>query len=90
AEEYYKDLPEFRYRLKVKAGLTGLAQIMGKYNTTPRDKLILDLIYIENYSLRLDLKLMFQTITVFLFPEKTTGFKNTAKTVFTEDNDKSE
>ena len=73
AAEYEKDLPEFSYRLRVKAGLTGLAQIMGKYNTTPKDKLVLDLLYIEKYSLRLDLKIMFQTVLVCLTPEKTEG-----------------
>ena len=49
----------FYYRLKVKAGLTGYAQVYGKYNTTPYDKLKLDLFYIENYSFFLDLKLLF-------------------------------
>ena len=55
AEEYKKAIPEFDYRLKVKAGLTGFAQVYGKYNTTPYDKLKLDLTYIENYSVWLDL-----------------------------------
>ena len=73
AREYEKDLPEFSYRLRVKAGLTGLAQIMGKYNTTPKDKLVLDLMYIEKYSFILDLKILFQTIVVCLIPEKTEG-----------------
>lgn len=73
AIEYEKDLPEFRYRLRVKAGLTGLAQIMGKYNTSPKDKLMLDLMYIEEYSLKLDIKIMFQTVVVCLTPEKTEG-----------------
>ena len=73
ADEYEKDLPEFTYRLRVKAGLTGLAQILGKYNTTPKDKLVLDLMYIEKYSLKLDLKIMFQTIVVCLTPERTEG-----------------
>ena len=73
AEEYVKELPEFRYRLKVKAGLTGLAQIMGKYNTTPKDKLTLDLVYIEQYSVWLDLKLMFQTLKVLFKSDSTEG-----------------
>ena len=63
---YTEELPEFEYRLRVKAGLTGYAQIAGKYNTSPKDKLILDLMYIENYSLWLDIKLLFQTVIVFL------------------------
>ena len=57
--EYCKEIPEFYYRLKVKAGLTGYAQVYGKYNTTPYDKLKLDLFYIENYSFVLDLKLLY-------------------------------
>ena len=63
--EYEDKLPEFSYRLRVKAGLTGHAQIAGKYNTSPKDKLVLDLMYIEKYSLWLDFKLIFQTLTVF-------------------------
>ena len=67
--EYEKELPEFYYRLKVKAGLTGYAQVYGKYNTTPYDKLKLDLFYIENYSFLLDIKLIFMTVKN-LFPER--------------------
>jgi lipopolysaccharide/colanic/teichoic acid biosynthesis glycosyltransferase len=72
---YTKALPEFEYRLRVKAGLTGYAQIMGKYNTSPKDKLILDLMYIESYSFWKDLQLLFQTIMVLLRSEDSTeGF----------------
>ena len=63
-------MPEFDYRLKVKAGLTGYAQILGKYNTLPYDKLKLDLIYIENYSLLLDLKLILMTIKILFYSRK--------------------
>ncbi len=70
--DYEKDLPEFRYRLRMKAGLTGLAQIYGKYNTTSRDKLMLDLMYIENYSLIRDVQLLFQTILVLFRAEDST------------------
>ena len=63
-EKYTDALPEFEYRLRVKAGLTGLAQISGKYNTSPKDKLVMDLIYIENYSIWQDLKLIFQTLSL--------------------------
>lgn len=73
ADKYEKDMPEFRYRLKVKAGLTGYAQVMGKYNTTPYDKLKLDLMYIENQSLRLDLKLILMTIKICFIPDATEG-----------------
>ncbi len=61
---YSENLPEFQYRHRVKAGLTGYAQIMGKYNTSSRDKLILDLLYIENFSLWNDIRIIFQTILV--------------------------
>ncbi|MBQ9988342.1 MAG: exopolysaccharide biosynthesis polyprenyl glycosylphosphotransferase [Clostridia bacterium] len=66
--------PLYALRLKVKTGLTGYAQVMGKYNTTMHDKLILDLMYIENYSLSLDFKLMFLTLRVLFFKRSTEGF----------------
>jgi lipopolysaccharide/colanic/teichoic acid biosynthesis glycosyltransferase len=59
--------------MKVKAGLAGYAQVYGKYNTTPYDKLKLDLTYIENYSVLLDLKLMLLTLKVLLWPDSTEG-----------------
>ena len=75
--KYTAELPEFSYRLKVKGGLTGYAQIVGKYNTSPKDKLVLDLMYIEKYSLWLDVKLILQTITVlFKASDSTKGFGN--------------
>ena len=61
-DKYRKDIPEFDFRLKVKAGLTGYAQVYGKYNTKPIDKLKLDLTYIQKYSFWLDLKLLILTI----------------------------
>lgn len=73
AEQYEAEIPEFRYRLRVKAGLTGYAQIYGKYNTTPYDKLKLDLHYIQNYSLMLDVKLMIQTVKILFMRESTEG-----------------
>lgn len=73
AEKYEGVVPEFRFRLKVKAGLTGYAQVYGKYNTTPYDKLKLDLTYIENYSAWLDLKLMLMTAKVIFQKENTEG-----------------
>ena len=72
-EKYTEELPEFSYRLRMKAGLTGLAQISGKYNTSPKDKLVMDLMYIENYSIWQDFKLIFQTITVFLKASESTA-----------------
>ena len=70
-----KKMPEFKYRLVVKAGLTGYAQIYGKYNTSLRDKLLLDLYYIENYSLIDDIKLLVQTLKIIFKPESTEGIK---------------
>ncbi|MCR5087073.1 MAG: exopolysaccharide biosynthesis polyprenyl glycosylphosphotransferase [Lachnospiraceae bacterium] len=66
--------PEYEYRLRVKAGLTGFAQIEGKYNTTNKEKLMLDLMYIQSYSLWLDLKLLLQTVLVMLKEDSTEGF----------------
>ena len=71
--QYVEQMPEFVFRMKVKAGLAGYAQVYGKYNTTPYDKLKLDLSYIENYSLWLDLKLMLLTIKILIKPESTEG-----------------
>ncbi len=71
---YTNALPEFEYRLRVKAGITGYAQIAGKYNTLPKDKLILDLMYIEEYSLWLDIKLIFQTLIVIFKKDSTEAF----------------
>ena len=73
AAEYMEDLPEFAMRLKMKAGLTGYAQVHGKYNTTPYDKLKLDLHYIRNYSLFMDLILIVLTPKVLFMKESTEG-----------------
>ena len=73
ADEYCKEIPEFAYRLKVRGGLTGYAQIYGKYNTSAYDKLRLDLMYIENYSLLLDIKLIILTIRILFSKESTEG-----------------
>jgi len=74
-EIYTTEIHEFQYRLKVRAGLTGYAQLYGKYNTTPYDKLQLDLMYIQNYSLLLDFRLLFMTIKVMFMKESTEGFE---------------
>ena len=73
AREIEKDIPEFSYRLKMKAGLTGYAQIYGKYNTTFYDKLKLDLFYIRNYSFFLDLKLLLLTPKIMFMKESSEG-----------------
>ncbi len=75
-DEFCKETPEFTYRLKVKAGLTGYAQIYGKYNTTPLDKLKLDLMYIESYSLFLDIRLIFLTLKIMFMKESTEGVED--------------
>jgi exopolysaccharide biosynthesis polyprenyl glycosylphosphotransferase len=69
-EQYKKDMPEFEFRLKVKAGLTGYAQVVGVYDTTPYDKLKMDLMYIQNYSLLLDLRIILMTLKTVIFPSK--------------------
>lgn len=84
AEDYVKDYPEFKYRLKVKAGLTGYAQIFGKYNTTPEDKVKMDIMYIQNYSLLLDIKLIILTVKILFMPESTEGIEEGQKTAVSE------
>ena len=71
--QYLEVMPEFAYRMKVKAGLAGFAQVYGKYNTSPYDKLKLDLTYIENYSVMLDIKLMLLTLKILFWPDSTEG-----------------
>ena len=71
---YSQEIPEFAYRLKVKGGLTGYAQVYGKYNTTAYDKLKLDLMYIQNYSLLLDIEILFKTVKILFEKESTEGF----------------
>ena len=72
-EEYCKEIPEFAFRTRVKAGLTGYAQVYGKYNTTPYDKLKLDLFYISNYSMWTDIKLILMTLKIVLKKDATEG-----------------
>lgn len=79
-EMYKKDIPEFVFRYKVKGGLTGYAQVYGKYNTTAYDKLRLDLLYIENYSILLDIKLIIETVRILFSKESTEGFENNEDT----------
>ena len=81
-EKYGADIPEFYYRLKVKGGLTGYAQIYGRYNTSAYDKIRLDLMYIEHYSLVLDIKLILMTIRILFSKSSTEGFE------VTEENEK--
>lgn len=90
AEQYIEAMPEFSYRTKVKAGITGYAQVYGKYNTVPYDKLKLDLYYIENYSVWLDIKLIILTArTLFKF-DSTEGVSEGNITPITSENDQGE
>ncbi len=73
-EKYTADIPEFTFRTKVKAGLTGMAQVYGKYNTTALDKLKFDMIYITSFSILLDLQIIFETLKILLLKESTEGF----------------
>lgn len=81
-EAYTEELPEFKYRLRVKAGLTGYAQIAGKYNTSPKDKLMMDLLYIENYSIWKDIQYLFQTAIVLLKSDSTEAFEQEIETLY--------
>lgn len=73
-QKYMAEIPEFRYRYKVRGGLSGYAQVYGKYNTTALDKLKLDLIYIENCSLAMDVQIIFETFKILFQKESTEGF----------------
>lgn len=83
--QYMDSMPEFAFRMKVKAGLAGYAQVYGKYNTTPYDKLKLDLCYIENYSIWLDVKLMLLTIKILFWPDSTEGVSDNQVTALKEE-----
>ena len=83
-EQYTMEMPEFRFRTRVKAGLTGYAQVYGKYNTTPYDKLKLDLFYIENYTLWQDIKLILMTVKTMLKRESTQGINEGTTTAWAE------
>ena len=84
-EQYLEVMPEFAFRMKVKAGLAGFAQVYGKYNTSPYDKLKLDLTYIENYSVWLDIKLMLLTLKVLFWPDSTEGVETEQITALKEE-----
>ena len=73
AIQYEEEMPEFKLRLQAKAGLTGYAQVYGKYNTTPYDKLQMDLMYIANPSLMEDLRIVLATVKILFMPESTEG-----------------
>ena len=78
---YKMELPSFVYREKMKAGLTGYAQIEGRYNTSAEDKLMLDMMYIESFSIWLDIKLIMRTLTVLTKSDSTQGFRAPASEI---------
>ena len=78
-EKYSEEIPEFVCRYKVKGGLTGYAQVYGKYNTSAYNKLKMDLIYIQNYSLAMDFKLILMTVRILFKKESTEGFDKRKK-----------
>lgn len=88
AQKYEKTLPEFKLRLKVKAGLTGYAQVYGKYNTTPYNKLKMDLIYISKMNLLFDLRICLATIKILFIPESTEGIEAGKTTAMDEEGNK--
>ena len=73
AEQYMQEMSAFSLRLQVKAGLTGYAQVYGRYNTEPSDKLKMDLMYINNMGIMEDLKLMFATVRILFMKDSTSG-----------------
>ena len=85
ARQYEEEMPEFRLRLQAKAGLTGYAQVYGKYNTTPYDKLQMDLMYIAHPSIVEDFRIMLATVKILFLPESTEGVGEGAVTAI-EDN----
>ena len=86
AVQYEEELPEFALRLQAKAGLTGYAQVYGKYNTTPYDKLQMDLMYISNPSIIEDIKIMFATVKILFMPESTEGVSEGQTTAMSGEN----
>jgi exopolysaccharide biosynthesis polyprenyl glycosylphosphotransferase len=75
-EKFKKEISDYKYRTLVKAGVTGLAQVLGKYTTKAEDKVRYDIIYIKNYSILLDLKLIFQTIKIMFMKDRSSGISD--------------
>lgn len=86
AEEYCKEMPEFSLRLQCKAGLTGYAQVYGKYNTTPYDKLEMDLLYIAHPSIAQDVMIFLATVKILFMPESTEGVSEGQTTAMSGEN----
>jgi exopolysaccharide biosynthesis polyprenyl glycosylphosphotransferase len=81
--EFEQRIPGYNQRLKVKSGITGLAQVMGKYNTDPEDKLRFDMIYIKNYSMLLDFKIILMSLGAFIPKNRNSKVKTTSDYVVT-------
>lgn len=86
ARQYEREVPEFSLRLQTKAGLTGYAQVYGKYNTGPYDKLQMDLMYIAHPSIVEDLKIIFATLRIMFMPENTEGISEGQTTAMSSEN----
>ncbi len=80
AKEYEESIPEFSLRLQTKAGLTGYAQVYGKYNTPPYDKVQMDLMYIANQSFSEDFRLILMTLKIMFVPSSTEGVDKKQRT----------
>lgn len=74
-EQFKQEIPEYVYRHNVKPGITGMAQVYGKYNTIPYHKLIYDLIYIQKCNVLIDFVIMLQTVKVLVTKSSTEGVK---------------
>ena len=85
AAEYEKEIPAFALRLQVKAGLTGLAQVYGRYNTDPLAKLQMDLMYINHMSFAKDIRLILATVKILFMKDSTAGVHNNQRTAMNND-----
>ena len=85
AEQFYEYLPAFQLRLQVKAGLTGYAQVYGRYNSDPYEKLEFDLLYINKMNIMTDLMLMFATVAILFSSESTQGFSEALENLTMEE-----
>ena len=86
AKEYEESIPEFSLRLQVKAGLTGYAQVYGKYNTPPYDKVQMDLMYVANQSFSEDIRLILMTLKIMFVPSSTEGVNKKQRTAMRKSN----